>query len=196
MGVVEHHNCLGLEEGLRTFPVERGERRSCPGVVEELRSFPGEVEVVPGSLGVVEVLRSFPGVVEVLRSFPGEVEGLPGFPDVAEEVLRNFPEEEEALCEDEIVRRTTRPREEQNAEAFLLSQRWEAALEVVVHPSEAVVVRVRDVRNQAGVVHNFQARQVEAERSKIAIVSERRALSHQHAAVKLTGPCEVFGAPP
>ena len=186
MGVVEHHNCLGLEEGLRTFPVERGERRSCPGVVEELRSFPGEVEVVPGSLGVVEVLRSF----------PAEVEGLPGFPDVAEEVLRNFPEEEEALCEDEIVRRTTRPREEQNAEAFLLSQRWEAALEVVVHPSEAVVVRVRDVRNQAGVVHNFQARQVEAERSKIAIVSERRALSHQHAAVKLTGPCEVFGAPP
>ena len=91
MGVVEHHNCLGLEEdldlgleeGLRTFPVERGERRSCPGVVEELRSFPGEVEVVPGSLGVVEVLRSF----------PGEVEGLPGFPDVAEEVLRNFPED-------------------------------------------------------------------------------------------------------
>jgi hypothetical protein len=195
VGVVEHHNCLGLEEdldlaleeGLRTFPVAAKELHSSLEVVEELRSFPGEAEVDPGSRAVVEALRSFPGeaevvpgsraVVEGLRSFPGEEVVVPGFPDVAEEGLRNFPEAEEVLVEDGIVRRTTRPREELNVEAFLLSQSWEVALEVVVRPSEAVVVRVKDVRNQAGVVHNFQAHQVEAERPIITIVSERRELS-------------------
>ena len=70
-------------------------------------------------------------------------------------------------------------------EAILLSQSWEAALEVVFRPSEAVAVRVRHVRNRAGVVHNFQAHQVEAERPNIAIVSERRELPYLQADVYL-----------
>ncbi len=139
MGVVDHHNCLGLEEGLHTFPVEGEERRSRPREVEGLRSFHGEVEVGPG------------------------------FPGAAEQGLRNFPEGEEALFEDEIVRRMTIPRVEQNAEAFLLSQSW-------VSESEAAVVRVQDVRNREAVARNFQAHQVEAERPSV-IVSERRELS-------------------